>query len=79
MTFNDSDLKRLKDCIDKGDDLDWMYTIHDGFTDDKHKALLARLEAAEVCGKLLNNLVEMQKLQGSAKEAVEAWRKTAGK
>jgi hypothetical protein len=45
--FTDDDLKRLRDCIDKGDDLDWMYTIHDGFTDDKHKALLDRLEAAD--------------------------------
>ena len=75
MSFTDSDLKRLKDCIDKGDDLDWMYTIHDGFTDDKLKALLARLETAEAfCSGVIDNYATVD-LDGLA----EAWLTASGK
>jgi hypothetical protein len=78
MTFTDDDLKRLKESL---------YCDHDGPSGCLHpiygppeiETLLDRLEAAENCAKGLSNLVALQRLKGSPKDLIEAWRKACGK
>ncbi len=69
MSFNDDDLKRLKDILVPGD-----ITFFDFSLD----ALIARLEAAErVCG-----IVSLMSRGWLTKEQImifEAWRKASGK
>lgn len=74
--FTDEDLKRLKDTLaDPDQNLDWMYAVRDGFVDDKYKALVRRLEAAEKALQL--------RINGFGgfvfEDAVEAWRRVSGK
>lgn len=83
MVFSDEDVKRLKEQM--GTDTDACHVPH-GF---KLKALLARLEAAELCaehGKLLSAYLAKKEPDAWEQGAIEvwdrrceAWSKTAGR
>jgi hypothetical protein len=69
MTFSDEDLKRLKEEVSLGD------VSHT--SPNELASLLARLEAAEVCAKLLD-LKGSDEFTFADEDAVRAWRKAAG-
>ena len=74
MTFSDEDLKRLKE-------LDAAASIHDKYGNEEIRkaipALLARLEAAEMCCQFM--WISEHPIDDSATDAYKAWRKAAGK
>jgi hypothetical protein len=74
--FNDEDLKRLKKsayefCLDTDEATEDINVL-------RLRDLLARLECAEICANALENLVEVQKLKGTAKAIVETWLASKG-
>ena len=78
MTFIDDDLKRLKEILKS------MLRLNDAPYDpvklkhDKVFALLARLEAAELCVDILSGIKDDENGY-YYKSQMEAWRKAAGK
>jgi hypothetical protein len=71
--FTDEDLKELKRKLNEWPDID-VCNYFD--TDEEIRAFLARLEAAETIVCLFEDKVPLGKLD---KDALEAWRKAAGK
>jgi hypothetical protein len=72
--FTDDDLKRLKEMCDSMDGKfeSWNFVEKDGAS---IKALLARLEAAEKVCYYVENATDDELIP----DAIEAWRKAAGK